>query len=211
MLVIVCFDSLNNLITIMISVFLKTIFQIYLILMISFFLGCTTDNSKMHSQSNNSFQLKLNNDKIEKAISDYIIENTVDSKERVISLRVQNCGEKQVFSIAQFKTKLFLENQPDYYFIHNNETVVIVFLGGNKFLSSSQIKEELLHVLNERGISLSEERLDYNPPRWELITCGDQSELRKKYDPFLFNFLPCEYDVRQDSTNLGKYDLVKKE
>ena len=61
------------------------------------------------------------------------------------------------------------------------------------------------------GIALSKDKLDFNPPRWEVLEdCDNKIEVRRQPMRFLLDYLPCGYGIKEDSINLGNFEVIKK-
>jgi len=173
-----------------------------------FLLSSCNNAKESHNVIESSSDFKLINEDIGKLISEYVKENSVNVKERLIVLNFFDLGEKQVYDVSQAKSTSFQRTHPDCFFVHD-EAVVIVYLGGSRFLSSNRTASDLNQIIKNMNISLEEKVVNYDPPRWQLVVCEERVEIRKSYNPYLLDYLPCDYSLKRDSSDLNKYELVK--
>jgi hypothetical protein len=82
-------------------------------------------------------------------------------------------------------------------------------LGGSAFFTSDGVARELDSAMQKLGVALAEDSLDYHPPTWELIKdCTGKLRIGQTSD-FVFNYIPCGYEVKQDSLNQRNFSLVR--
>jgi hypothetical protein len=149
------------------------------------------------------------------AIHQYVHENGINLREKVVSVEVNN-GPKSTYHISNQNSKLYKESSPSYYALCDS-VVVFIYTGFERnFEYHLSLSRELDSFLDRRSVKLKEFeplKSTYNPPTWRLTECNGNYQLDKKLDPYQVDFVPCGYTLLQDSTNLDslivKHDPLK--
>ena len=147
---------------------------------------------------------------LDSVINEYVSMYEVAPKERVLSLQVYRDPAKHIYYLTQIRTRNLVKTaRPDYFFLHNDQFLVLLRLGGSDFYKSGSSTNQLDSTMQKLGITLAEDSLDYDPPAWELIKdCGGKLRRRQKSD-FALNYIPCGYEVMQDSLHQSNFSLIK--
>ena len=147
--------------------------------------------------------------KVDSLVGEYVEKFDVDPKKRLILLEVFRDPARTYYYISQSRTKRTFDKSPDYFFVHDSKQIVVIFTGDNSFLSGSPVYKKVELLIEELGVALPNDSLDYNPPVWQVIEdCDKKLRIRSKSD-FVFSFLPCGYHVNQDSIQYKNFELVK--
>jgi hypothetical protein len=156
-----------------------------------------------------SVEVDFTDYRLDSAIGEYIKTFHVESRNRLITLTCYRDPMRHYYYMTQSRRKIATDDIPDYFFIHDEEYIVLLYMGGNSFFSSHEIIPELEKAMRQHNISLANDSLDYNPPVWELMrNCENKLEFITPQD-YIINFLPCGYKVQTDSLTRGKYSLIK--
>jgi hypothetical protein len=147
---------------------------------------------------------------LDSVIGAYVTRYKVDPKHRILSVNIYRDPVRSLYFITQVRKKKLIENNPpDYFFLHDDRFLVLVQLGGSNFYSSRELLSKVDSAVDQLGIALADDSTDYNPPSWEVIKdCGRKLRMRKQSD-FTFNYMPCGYEVKQDSVRLERFSLIK--
>ncbi len=159
------------------------------------------------------FAIELN-DSIKYAVLEYVRENNVDIKSKVITTRwVVNTFRTDVYISNSFKK--FGEEQtgvPAYYSILDESIVVFLYSGveGSISRNTKAISTEVEDILNRYQIKLSSNDSSfYRPSTWLYTFCDGKSELIKKSYPFERYYIPCGYSLKQDSIRQDSLFIMK--
>lgn len=156
--------------------------------------------------------LKINfNDKqLDSVITAYIKKYEVDPKQRVLSFSIYRDPMRYFYFLTQVRGQKIIESDtPDYFFVHDDRFLVLLYFGVSNFHTAKDVNIKLDSTMQKLGISLSNDSLDYNPPLWELMKDCD-GRLQKRDSDFVLNYLPCGYKMKQDSLHLNNFLLMKE-
>lgn len=162
-----------------------------------------------------SFKVQISDEFVAETVRQYIIENKIDIKKKIITIRAE-VGTKKVFEITDYFSALYKESRftPTYYAILDNSIVVLVFTRVEQTFKRdhTQIIKEIDKVLEIYKIVLSKEiHLNYNAPVWSVVEqCDGEYEVNKNVTPFRFESIPCGYSIVRDSVKLDSLMLIKK-
>ncbi len=152
--------------------------------------------------------VKFTYSELDSAINKYVSVNDVNPKQKILSLNIYRDPSRHIFHLTQIRRRDLVKSvSPDYFFIHNEQFLVLIRLGGGDFFKSGNVVSQLDSVMQQLGIVLAEDSLDYDPPTWEFIRdCNSKLTMKKKSD-FTLNYIPCGYEVKQDSLQQNNFFL----
>ncbi len=156
------------------------------------------------------FKINFTDNELDSVIGEYVKTYEVDPKQRVLSLSVYRDPAKDIYFLTQLRRRDVVENAgADYFFVHNEQFLVLLRLGGSDFYKSIDVVTPLDSAMQRLGIALANDSLDYDPPSWELIKACEGKLHRRKKSNFVLNYLPCGYEIEQDSLHQDNFSLVK--
>jgi hypothetical protein len=156
-------------------------------------------------------EINFTDNKLDSVISEYVKKNEVDPKQGVLSLRMYRDPTRDLYFLTQVRRKGRIEGDvPDYFFTHNDQFLVLLYLGGSRLYTTRNLATTLDSAIKRLGIVLANDSLDYNPPLWEFMkSCDGKLQMRYRSD-YIFNYLPCGYIVKQDSLTSNEFSLIKQ-
>jgi hypothetical protein len=156
-------------------------------------------------------RIEFADNELDSVINEYVSRYEVAPKERVLSLQAYRDPARHIYYLTQIRTKKLVKTaHPDYFFLHNDQFLVLLRLGGSDFYKSGDATIQLDSAMQKLAITLAEDSLDYDPPTWELIKdCGGKLRRRQKSD-FALNYLPCGYEIMQDSLHQSNFFLQRQ-
>lgn len=173
--------------------------------------SCRDSESGKHKVTfvGHDLMIKFTDNELDSAIDKYISVNDVNPKERILSLSVYRDPARHIFYLTQIRRRDLAKSvSPDYFFIHNDQFLVLIRLGGGDFFKSSNVVSQLDSAMQQLGITLAEDSLDYDPPTWEFIReCSSRLTMRKK-SGFTLNYIPCGYEIKQDSLQQNNFSII---
>ncbi|HEY8936975.1 MAG TPA: hypothetical protein VIM65_17230 [Cyclobacteriaceae bacterium] len=141
---------------------------------------------------------QIADDSLKSAIRKYIQSTNLDTKIRYISVNCRNDGNKILYTISAGRSYESYKLAPPDYFSSLDSAVVIIRITDNKIVKLDDVSEEIDLLMNDKGIILETELMNYDPPIWILKKCEDDYELIKKVDMNVIEYVPCNYLLKRD-------------
>lgn len=184
--------------------------KIFLYLIVLMYAFSCTGQPKQPGQ----FEVQLDDQVVADAVREYVQENNIDFKKKVITIKTE-IGFKKVFTITNEVAPLYKTNfTPTYFGILDNQIAFFVFTQVETTfrVKKLNIVHEIDQFLMRHGILLSANvDLTYGAPVWRVSReCNDKYTLNKNVTPFEFETLLCGYAIVRDSVKLDSIKLIKK-
>lgn len=185
---------------------MKSVLFLYnLLLVVLFVISC--------DHKRNDFILELD-DSAKQMITQYVKENNIDVKARVITTDWVVSNYRTDIYITNSFTQLndTVGNVPTYYSILADSIVVFVYTGLERISTRNnrKISLEIEDVLDAYDVKLKSDRSDlYHEPRWLYTRCNNTSKLLKETSPLELLSIPCGYMLLYDTLNTHSY-IVKE-
>lgn len=182
---------------------MKNIFLFALVL----FLSCNSRSNKYPHWK------QITDDSLKSTIKKYVQNTNLDTKIRYVSISYRNDEGKILYAISAGRSYESYKLSPPDYFSSLDSTVVIIRVTNNRIVQLDDVSEEIDLLMNDKGVTLEKELMNYDPPIWVLKKCGNDYELIKKVDINTIEYIPCDYllkrDFETDSTWLEKRELIR--
>ena len=167
------------------------------------------------SERDNNFRVDLDGN-LRKVIEAYVEEKGIAKNKKVIVTDWNVTVEGRIdILISNLNTDLYRDNTnaPTYYSELPNGIVVFIYTNVENALSrnSTEIVAEIDQVLLRNNIVLEPyKQLQYSAPTWRVTKCPDNGyRLTTELDPFEYQFVPCNYILRQDSVKSDSLYVIK--
>lgn len=172
----------------------------------SLFLSCKQQRTKYPHLS------RIVDDTLTTTIKKYVKSTSLDTKSRFVSIEGVFEKGKTVYEISAGRSsKSYKLSQPDYFALVDDVLVIIRITDGTAIVTEAiDIGSEIDFLLNEKGIILENEMINYDPPLWTLIKCDANYRLLIERDETDLEYLPCDYYLKMD-WNSGTMYLHKRD
>jgi hypothetical protein len=84
---------------------------------------------------------------LDSAIGEYIKTFNVESKNRLITPTCYRDPVRQYYYMSQLRRKIDTDNIPDYFFIHDEDYVALLYMGGNNLFLPQEIIPKLENAM----------------------------------------------------------------
>jgi len=163
----------------------------------------------------NQFEVQLDIG-LENVILGYMRENNVDTKNKVIVTEWKvTPNDRTDIYISNMATDLYSQAKyaPSYYASLENGSVIFIYTNVENLMvrETKLITTEIQDLLLMRKISLkTDSGYQYFAPTWLYTYCAGNSSVVKKLNPLDYDFIPCDYIIRQDSVVTDSVYVMKK-
>jgi len=185
-----------------------------LLLVLTFTFACMC-----HAQNvKDEFKVDISDNHLAMVIREYVAENHIDAKRRVITLKIVT-GQKKTVTITNEIGALYCIDGfvPTYYGVLDGKILFLAYAHVDNLFKRdlSGITKEIANELKKLGVKL-ESRKDgvlnktYSAPTWRLTEELTGYMLNKKVTPHEFASIPQGYAIVRDSIELDNLVLIKR-